>query len=234
MKSFEIQCVGYSIAADWYDATDDGVMLVLPGYSSNKKNYEPLVSVLVEKTGMSALVIDYTGHGESPFDLQNLTPAQNFLEVITAFDWLKENHPDKKVSVVGTSYGGFLATQLTKYRGFDKLVLRVPGIYQPQDFYSKWKNIEKKYTRDVYRKDTEALAKHPLLTRASGYKGKTLVIVHENDEQVARETTDAFIKAFDAETYLAKGFTHSFAAHLDQKDKIAEYQEYLADWLMKN
>lgn len=234
MKSFEIKCVGYSIAADWYDGTSDNVMLILPGYSSSKKNYEPLVSVLVEKTGISALVIDYTGHGESPFELQDLTPAQNFLEVITAFDWLKENHPDKKISVVGTSYGGFLATRLTKYREFDKLVLRVPGIYQPQDFYSKWKNIETKYNRDVYRKDEIALAKHPLLSRAANFKGKTLVIVHDEDEVVAKETTDAFIKAFDAETYVAKGFTHSFSAHLDQKDKIAEYQEYLADWLMKN
>ena len=65
MKQIEIQCVGYAIAADLYEASPDKVMLVLPGWTSRKATYVDLTTALVEATGASALVIDYSGHGES-------------------------------------------------------------------------------------------------------------------------------------------------------------------------
>lgn len=234
MKSFEIPCVGYSIAADWYEGKSSEVLLVLVGWSSNKNNYKDLLSTIVEQTGSSALVIDYTGHGESPFKLDDLTPAQNFLEVIQAFEWLKQNHPEKTINVMGTSYGGYLAAQLTKYRVFSKLVLRVPALYLPEDFYTKWKEMEWDRHRLAYRSNAKSVAEHPMLKRAANFKGKTLVVVHENDELVPRETTDGFIKTFNADTYIAKGFGHSFADELDKRDKILEYQKAITDWLNKN
>ena len=231
MKSLEIPCVGYSIAADLYESTSDQILLVLPGYSSNKKNQKELVEALIELTGTSALVIDYTGHGKSPFDLPELTPAQNFLEVITAFDWIKENYPNKIINVMGNSYGGFLAAQLIKYRAFNKLVLRVPAIYSPQDFYTKWKNIDREDAAENLRRDVEALANHPLFGSASNFKGKTFVVVHGKDELVPKETTDAYIKAFNADMYLAEGFSHRFGDNLHDPDKVSAYQEAIAEWL---
>lgn len=235
MKSFKIECQGYSVAADWYDGTGDEVLLFLIGYTSNKQRQEELVSALVEQTGSSALVFDYSGHGDSPFDLPEIRIAQNFLEVVTVFDWLKENHPDKEITVMGSSYGGFLATQLTKYRKFENLVLRCPAIYRPEDFYTKWKNIDRDNLRDVYRKDRAALASHPLLSRASkNFQGKTLVVVHGKDEMVPIETTDTYIEAFDAEIYVAEDFTHAMSDPTNPREKFAEYQTAIADWIKRN
>jgi esterase/lipase len=70
-KAIQVQCVSYSIAADWYEGNDN-ILLVLPGFTSSKANYGELVSAIVEKTGTSALAIDYSGHGESPFDIQDI------------------------------------------------------------------------------------------------------------------------------------------------------------------
>lgn len=232
MKSLKIECVGYSIAADWYDGKNE-VLLVLPGYSSNKKNYKEIVSALTEQTGMAALVIDYTGHGESPYNLMELTPAQNFLEVVTAFDWIKLNHPDIKINVMGTSYGGFLATQLTKYRQFNKLVLRAPAMYKPETFYSKWKDFRYDENEIDFRSNADILIKHPLLKRAADFKGKTLVVVHEKDEFIPTAITDAYIDTFKADKYLAKDFKHSTKEMLTKPDKIKEYQTAIADWLNK-
>ena len=170
----------------------------------------------------------------SPFDLETTRPAQHFLEVIYVFDWLRQHYPDSRIIVMGVSYGGFMATQLTKYRSFEKLVLRAPTIYKPATFYNlnvAVKSPEAMAAGMAFKKDAEALAKHPLLARASNFKGQTLVIVHEQDERVPSETTDAHIHAFGAETYVAKGFPHSFSGV--PADKIADYEKTLSTWLLK-
>lgn len=230
-KEIQIRCVGYSIAADWYRGDNNKALLVLPGFKSSKARQEGLTSALVKQTSSSALVIDYSGHGESPFKLNELTPAQNFLEVITAFDWLVENYPDMMISVAGSSYGGFLATQLTKYRVFEKLVLRAPAIYPSNFFYDNFGGIDSNANRD-YRADAQNYKDHPLLRRASKFKGNVLVVTHELDEICPKPSTDAFIRAFSADSWQAEGLEHSIRA--SSHEEIKEYQTKIADWLNSN
>jgi predicted alpha/beta-fold hydrolase len=234
-KTIQIECSGYSVYSDWYEGKDtDRIILTLIGWTSNRKNYHDLLTAIVEKTGMSALVFEYSGHGDSPFKIEETRPAQHFLEVIYVFDQLKKKHPNAKISVMGASYGGFLATQLTKYRDFDKLILRVPAIYKPSEFYTLNGEINSESgwaSKDAYRRDVGALAKHPLLARASNFKGKVLVVVHGDDELVPKETTDAYINAFKPDIYEAKGFPHNLGKV--PREKIVEYQNRIIDWLTK-
>jgi predicted alpha/beta-fold hydrolase len=228
-ETLDIECTGYSVVADLYAGQAKTILLSLVGWTSSRRQYSDIVSAIVKNTGMPALVFDYSGHGDSPFDVWQTRPAQHFLEVICAFDWIRDTYPDYKIAVMGTSYGGFLATQLTKYRAFDQLVLRVPAIYQPSDFYTRQRDIDREWTDTVFRHDAQALAKHPLLSRASNFKGRTLVIVHEKDAEVPVQTTDAYIKAFGADVYLAKGFPHSVGKL--PRDQIIDYQNTISDWL---
>jgi hypothetical protein len=229
MKNIQIKCVGYSIAADLYENGYNKVLLVLPGWSSNKRNQEDLTNYLVNQTKTSALVVDYSGHGESPFDAMEVRPSQHFLEVITAFDWVKQAYPNAEISVMGTSYGGYLAAQLTEYRDFKNLVLRVPAVYAPQDFYSLNKYIDRQHERR-YREDKEFLDNHPLLAHASKFEGRTLVVWHEFDEYVPKETTDKYIRVFKADSYFAKGWTHSFKTDAPEEEKNA-YKNAISNWL---
>lgn len=233
VTEIKIPNVGYEIKADWYEGeTKDQILLVLIAWNSTKAKYKDITSHMVKKTGMSALVIEYVGFGDSKLDVMNIRPAQHFLDAISAFDWLKHNYPKAKINVLGTSYGAYMATQLTKYREFDNLVLRVPAIYVPKDFYSLNKDINRTDER-TYRTDREMLNSHPLFARASNFKGKTLVVVHEYDESVPKETTDKYIEIFNADTYLAKGFPHSFNVNATEEDKLA-YKNAISDWLSKN
>ena len=234
MKNITIKCSGYSVAADWYgDTNPDRILLALYGYSSKKANQAELISSIVASARMSALVFDYSGHGESPFKLEDTRPAQHFLEVIYVFDWLREQYPDAEIAVMGTSYGGLLATQLTKYRTFANLILRAPAILKPSDFYTLQRDIDREWTRNVFRKDVEALASHPLLARASKFTGRTFVMVHEHDDAVPVQTTDAFIKTFSADTYKADGFWHALSDPRNPKDKMIKYQDAISEWLNK-
>lgn len=216
--------------ADIYEGSDDGaILLSLIGRTSKrtKQRYYDFLPKLAKELDITTVIFDYTGHGDSPFELEELSAAQHFLEVITVFDWIKEHYPNRKVFVIGSSYGGFLATQLTKYRSFDGLVLRAPAIYRPQDFYTLVKNEDREATRD-FRQDVDALVKHPLLARASKFEGDVLLVVHNRDEQIPKPTTDAYAKAFGADV-VEVDVTHS----LDQAtpDEINSYNQQVFDWL---
>lgn len=231
--TLDIQCVGYAVKADIYEGSSDGaVLLSLIGKTSKrtKQNYYDFLPRLANELGITTVIFDYTGHGDSPFNIEDISPAQHFLEVITVFDWMKAKYPGRKIFVIGSSYGGFLATQLTKYREFDGLVLRAPALYRPSDFYTIMKNEDSEATQ-AFRHDTEALSKHPLLARASAFKGKTLLVVHEKDERIPKETTDAYANAFHPEVIVVEGVTHSLDNVTQQQ--VADYNQRIIDWLAK-
>jgi len=230
--NLKISCVGYEINADYYNAESDVILLNLIGYTSNIDKYQDFLSTLNKLNNLSVLTIDYTGHGKSPYEIGDLMPAQNFLEVVIAFDWIKDNYPEKKVYVMGASYGAFLATQLTKYRTFEKLVLRVPAIYKPENFYTKWNEYEVEEGR-LYRATAEKLTDHPLLKRASSFKGKTFVVTHELDDVCPIYSTMAFASAFGADHWEAKGFKHGFGESDVTKELIQDYYKKVAEWLAR-
>jgi hypothetical protein len=66
---------------------------------------------------------------------------------------------------------------------------------------------------------------------ASAFKGRVLVVVHENDEMIPRQTTDAFIQAFNADNYIAEGFSHTVDSVVQDPDQLQAYQDRIANWL---
>lgn len=232
-KQITIPCTGYSIAADWYEnSNQNNILFVLVGFGSTKDRNADFVTEIATKTRMSALVIDYSGHGESPFDLDETRPAQHLLETVFAFDWLRAQYPEAKISVIGTSYGAFMAAYLTRFRPFNKLVLRAPAIYEPSDFYSPHAEIDKLAIR-AYRADSEAVAKHPLFLQASKFEGNSLLVVHGNDESVPAETSSVYQKAFSADTYVAEGFKHAMRDPANPREMIVAYQEAIIKWFIE-
>jgi len=237
-RSFEIQCAGYAIMADWYEGeSTDQVILILQGFTSSRQRQEKFTNYMSTATGASALVIDYTGHGESPYELKDTRPAQHVLEVVYAFEWIKQHYPDAKITVIGNSYGSFLATHLTHYKSFEKLVLRAPAIYRPQAFYDLWSvrfKDEDAYRESIqqYRNDPDALKSNPLLVNANAqFMGPTLVVAHELDQIIPRTTSDAYVEAFNADTFVAEGFSHAVSESDITEQQIDAYHERIAQWL---
>lgn len=231
VKTVKIPCVGYDIVADWYEGKSDQVLLVVPGWASSKQKYESLTNAITEQTGSAALVVDLAGHGDSPFRLPDLMPAQNLLDLMNAYDWLRREHPDKTVNVMGASYGSYLAAWLAAYRPISRLVLRAPAIYRPEDMYVRWGDIDREATRLEYRAHGKTVAAHPVFAAITGFKGRTLVVIHELDEEIPAATSDAYIKAFHADKYVAEAVTHRMTEWMSERSKVQAYQKAIADWL---
>jgi hypothetical protein len=132
---------------------------------------------------------------------------------------------------MGTSYGGFMAAYLTRFRNIAKLVLRTPAIYEPKDFYTTHQHIDKLAVRE-YRRDTEALKDHPLFLQEAVSQPDTLLVVHGSDNSIPIETSDVYRDAFNAETYIAEGFVHAFRDTSNPQDQVEGYYQAVTRWLI--
>lgn len=232
-RQISIPITGYAIQADWHEGADsNAVLLIFVGFSSTKKRNSEFVANVVEQTGVSALVLDFSGHGESPFSLDETAPAQHLMEAVKAYDWIKDKYPERTVYVMGTSYGGFMAAYLTRFRTVEKLVLRTPAIYLPQDFYTVHQHIDKLSVRE-YRKDTGALQKHPLFLQEALHMPATLLMVHSKDKDIPAETSDMYRATFSAATHVAEGFAHAFRDSSNPQDQVPAYYQAICNWLVK-
>lgn len=232
-KQITIPVTGYSIQADWHEGIDGkNILLTFVGFGSSKKSNSDFVAKVVSDTGMSALVVDLSGHGESPFDVDETVPALHVLEATRTYDWIKVNHPESAVHVMGTSYGGFIAAYLSRFRAIQKLILRTPAIYEPKDFYTEHQYIDKILVRE-YRRGTEALKRHPLFLQEPLAAMSTLLIIHGEDKSVPLETTDIYKTNFASETYTAEGFAHRFSDPSNSTEGVAAYYKIIARWLNK-
>lgn len=231
IKQISIPCPGYNIEADWHEgANNQKIILSFVGFGSSKRSNFDFMKKLVDVTGMSALVVDFSGHGESPLNVDDTMPAQHLLEATKAYDWIKANYPESATCVMGTSYGGFMAAYLTRFRSVEKLILRTPAIYEPSSFYTEHRLIDKILVRE-YRKNTESLEKHPIFLQPPVKNVSTLLVVHGEDKSVPKETTDVYKSAFDAQIYVAEGFAHAFRDPANPREGVLAYYDALANWL---
>lgn len=58
-------------------------------------------------------------------------------------------------------------------------------------------------------------------------------MVHEKDEVVPVETTNAYITAFDADSIVAKDFVHSIDKSNVDESQLQHYQDQISSWLKK-
>lgn len=230
-KQISIPCTNYTIQADWHKgASTDQIILTFVGFGSSKKSNHDFMAKIVAATGMSALVVDLSGHGKSPFDVDDTTPAQHLLEATKVYDWIRMQYPNSVVHVMGTSYGGFIAAYLTRFREIKKLVLRTPAIYEPSMFYTEHRNIDKILVRK-YRRDSEAVKRHPLFLQSALGSPLALLVIHGSDGSIPAQTTDVYGNAFKAVRYVADGFAHAFRDPSNPQDHLEEYYCAITDWI---
>lgn len=231
MKTIDIDCLSYAVKADLYEGDDHSpVVLSLIGRTSQRKKrqYVNFFPRLASELGITTLIFDYSGHGESPLNFDDVRPAQHSLEVVTVFDWIKKNFPNRKIFVIGSSYGGYMAARLSNFRTIDGLIFRAPAMYDSDDFYNFLADQVSASTQD-FRNNRELVDAHPYLKNASKFEGDVLVITHENDEHTPRVVTDVFRERFNAEEVVVPNITHSLDSEPDEQ--IEEYNQIIFDWL---
>ncbi|NTV44093.1 MAG: prolyl oligopeptidase family serine peptidase [Candidatus Yonathbacteria bacterium] len=198
-------------------------LLVLHGRGSNKSRYADLAKGAAEE-GFLTLIFTIREKG-------NII-STGYRDAFAAFDFLsRDNRVDMEhIAVSGTSFGGYIASLLTRKRPIKNLILSAPALYKDD-----WRDIR-----------IDSLGNAPLEYRKSGvyegdlalraidvYTGSLFLITREFDEMCPTVVTNAYWERAthvrSKERYEIKGSGHRL---IDERHR-KESREKSVEWLKK-
>ncbi|MHC4342822.1 MAG: alpha/beta hydrolase [Planctomycetota bacterium] len=165
-------------------------------------NAEPVVYnslAMLRLASVTAYLIDYRGYGAS--DGSPSEPALR-ADALAHFDWIRAQHPESRMVLVGRSLGSAMALHVATRRDVDGIILISPftSIRDVAAFHLPWLPVR-------------PLLRHPFDTvpDARRVEVDTLVIAAENDSVIPRRFTDAFVRELPTRTkaHIIPGADHN-------------------------
>lgn len=143
-----------------------------------------------------------------------------------------EGADKENLSAVGSSFGGYLVTLLTRKRNISRLVLRVPAEYPNEDFEkSKMQTSGGEDPavfawRNQHKKSNETFS----LEAISIFKRKVLVIESEKDDVVPHQVIENYINAMKDKSKLTHIVMKNAPHSIKEGPFRDEVEKILVDW----
>jgi pimeloyl-ACP methyl ester carboxylesterase len=207
-------------------------VLFVHGWGGSQEQYLERARQAVA-LGCICLTFDLTGHGRTQDEQQNVTRETNLQDLLAAYDALVA-HPSidrDAVAVVGSSYGGYLATILTELRPVRWLGLRVPALYLDDGWNTPKRALHVEHDLVAYRKRIVASSDNRALRAAARFGGDVLLVESEHDKIVPHPAIASYLQAFlnaHSLTYrIIAGADHGLSDDTSQR----AYTSLLVNWL---
>lgn len=182
--------------------------------------------------GCVCMTFDLRGHEKTEGQRLTVTREQNLKDLLVAYDRLV-SHPavdSDAIAIIGSSYGGYLATLLSLQRPVKWLALRVPAMYW-DDEWNMPKQALDRQRLNVYRQRVLGPADNQALTACAEFAGDVLLVESEHDDYVPHTTLmsyrSAFINAHSLTHRTVDGADHALSSEQSQK----AYSSILASWI---
>lgn len=185
--------------------------------------------------GYVAMTFDLRGHGASEGDMQSLN-IENFMNDVTAaYDRLAEERgvDANRITVVGNSFGSYLAALLVQRRSVEKLVLQAPANY-PDDIVAR-PVAEYTGTKPIseWRQLPLEHAATASLDSVHAFKGDVLVVESELDAFVPHQTTENYVQAVEDKSRVRHEVLLGAPHSLKDPNLRMQYQNILLSWLQE-
>jgi dipeptidyl aminopeptidase/acylaminoacyl peptidase len=205
-------------------------VMFVHGWMSDLQGYISRAEALTQ-LGYMCLVFDMRGHGESDGKLSDVTAKGSLDDAVAAYDYLAslpQVHREQ-ISVVGSSYGGYIAALLLSKRSVASVILRVPAIFRNQTFaFPKVREISNELK--VYRQASIEAKDNYALQALSKFSNPVLLIESEKDTIIPHEVIEDYRQAVNKDAVLTdivmKGADHS----LTKVQWKLEFITILNDW----
>lgn len=172
------------------------------------------------------MVFDSRGCGQSEGDIQALTRPDFLNDCRVAYDHLHSLVPD--VSVVGSSFGAYLACCLSTTRTVSTLVLRVPANYPNEGYVDQPQAMMSDRVLDENVPLPEDPTKPSVAVDAlAAFDGPSLIVESEQDEVVPHQSVMRYVNAARNGTHVVvPGAPHAFVT----AELRRQFQELLVEW----
>ncbi|WP_248920710.1 alpha/beta hydrolase family protein [Pseudomonas entomophila] len=182
--------------------------------------------------GCVCMTFDLRGHEKTESQRLTVTREQNLADLLAAYDRLT-SHPSVDpgaIAVIGSSYGGYLATLLTRHRPVKWLALRVPALYWDDEWDAPKQALDRQRL-NAYRLRDLGPADNRALAACAEFAGDVLLVESEQDDYVPHSTLmsyrSAFVGAHSMTHRLVDGADHALSSEESQK----AYSAILTAWI---
>ncbi|MBC3410934.1 MULTISPECIES: alpha/beta hydrolase family protein [Pseudomonas] len=182
--------------------------------------------------GCVCMTFDLRGHEKTASQRLTVTREQNLDDLLAAYDLLA-NHPSvdpAAIAVIGSSYGGYLATLLTARRAVKWLALRVPALYWDDEWNMPKQSLDRQRLND-YRQRALSPSDNRALAACAEFSGDVLLVESEQDDYVPHSTLMSYRSAFGSAHSLTHrivdGADHALSSEQSQK----AYSAMLTAWI---
>jgi len=187
----------------------------------------------VAALGCACLTFDLGGHAGTQPQRDKVSRESNLYDLLAAYDELAA-HPyvdASAIAVVGSSYGGYLATILTSMRQVSWLALRAPALYIDTGWELPKLQLHQDHDLRAYRRSFVEAATNRALRACSVFKGDVLLLESEHDDIIP----PAVIKSYRAAFTHARSLTYRCMQGADHgaSDESSQraYTGLLLQWL---
>lgn len=207
-------------------------VLFVHGWGGSQQQYVSRARE-VAALGCICLTFDLRGHARTRDQLETVTREDNLNDIVAAYDVLTRQRgvDASAIAVVGSSYGGYLATILTTRRPVRWLVLRAPALYKDSEWALPKHQLRKLQQLDAYRRMPVQAADSLALRACAEYTGHALVVESELDSiiptQVVANYRQAMTQTASLTYRLLAGADHALTSDACQQ----AYTTVLVSWL---
>jgi dienelactone hydrolase len=160
-------------------------VLLAHGWGGSRQQYQQMVRA-VAPLRCVCLTFDFSGHVATASQRESVTREDNLADIVAAYYFLAA-HPlvdPTAIAVVGSSYGGYLASILTSLRPVRWLALRAPALYNDSDWQLPKHQLQREQSLVGYRQQRIAPEDNRALAACAAFRGDVLLVESEHDKIV--------------------------------------------------
>lgn len=211
--------------------TNGAGLIFLHGWMSSKESTAWFAEKLAEQ-GFTTLIFDFRGMGQSEGNLQQLTRRDYLVDCLAAYDFLISQPDVQMISIVGVSFGGYMAPLVTQYRSVREIAMRAPANYPDEDVNKPQIVHSTPADSHGWETDINQRARTRAVKALELFSGDILLVESENDTTIHPLTVQTFHDAAQKSAKLTykilKGAPHSISGDKHHREA---YLELLVSWI---
>lgn len=207
-------------------------VLFVHGWGGSQEQYLARARA-VAALGCVCMTFDLSGHAGTQRQYETVSRGHNLRDVVAAYDVLASHRAvdPAAIAVIGSSYGGYLASILTSLRHVKWLALRAPALYMDSGWDLPKRQLHRDQDLITYRKTLVPAAENRALRACSDFHGDLLVIESEYDHIVPRAVISSYLDACNRPRSLTYRVLRGADHGLTEDGSQRAYTALLLHWL---
>lgn len=209
-------------------------VLFVHGWGGNQHQYLARARKIAG-LGCVCMTLDLRGHAGTSPQHETVSREDNLRDVLAAYDKLAAHQQvdPASIALVGSSYGGYLATILSTLRPAKWLALRAPALYMDKDWDRPKRQLHKDQDLQAYRRQVLTADANRALRACSAFQGDMLLVESEHDQVIPH----AVIISYRDAAKQARSITYRVLREADHglTDDASQraYTSLLVDWMQE-